>query len=40
MQGYYYSGDASASQTFTRSDSTTLGLKSRTPLLLDPRPVA
>jgi hypothetical protein len=34
MQGYYYSGDASGSKSFTHGDSLTLGLNSRTPLLL------
>jgi hypothetical protein len=34
MQGYYYSGDASASKSFTRGDSATLGLKSRAGMLL------
>ena len=34
VQGYYYSGDASRSKSFTRGDSVTLGLKSRLPLLL------
>jgi len=34
MQGYYYSGDASSSKSFTRGDSATLGLKSQTGLLL------
>jgi hypothetical protein len=34
MQGYYYDADASRSESFTRGDSVTLGLKSRTPLLL------
>jgi hypothetical protein len=34
MQGYYYSGDASSSKSFTRGDSITLGLQSRTTLLL------
>ncbi len=32
--GYYYYGDASASRTFTRGDSVTLGVKSTAPLLL------
>ena len=34
MQGYYYSGDASRSKSFTRGDSVTSGLKSRAALLL------
>ena len=34
MQGYYYSGDASASKSFTHGDITTLGLDSRMPLFL------
>jgi hypothetical protein len=32
--GYYYSGDASQSKSFTRGDSVTLGLDSHEPLLL------
>lgn len=34
IQGYYYSGDASKSKLFIHSDSVTLGLESRSPLLL------
>ncbi len=34
MQGYYYSGDAAGSKSFSRGDSITLGLKSWTGLLL------
>jgi hypothetical protein len=34
VQGYFYSGEASASKAFTRGDSLTLGLKSRLPLVL------
>jgi len=33
VQGYYYSGDASRSKSFTRGESVTLGLESSMPLL-------
>ena len=34
MQGYYYSGSASQSKSLTNGDSVSLGLKSRSPLIL------
>jgi hypothetical protein len=34
MQGYYYSGDASRSKSFSHGNVTTFGLNSRSPLLL------
>jgi len=34
IQGYYYSGDASKSKSLSQGDSVTLGLDSRSPLLM------
>ena len=34
VQGYYYSGSAAKSKSFSRGDNVTLGLKSRSPLIM------